>query len=158
VKNLFFKGLSKPVLLGITAFVMTLSVAALGLLTASQTISSSGTVTVVSTPNIGVYSDIACTQGLSSITWGSITPGASVTRTIYLKNTGNVPLTLSMAADSWTPAIASSHMSLTWNRASTTLTVNQTTDATLTLAVNSDINGLVTTFSLNIVITGTNNS
>ncbi len=157
MKNLIFKGLSKPILLGLTALVMTLSVAALGILTASQTISSSGTVTIVSTPNIGVYSDSNCSQTLSSISWGSITPGGSATQTIYLKNTGNVPLTLTMTSNSWNPSTASSYMTLSWNKQSSTLDVNQVTAAELTLTVNSNING-VTTFSVNIVITGTSNS
>ena len=59
-----------------------------------------------------------------------------------------------MTANSWTPAAASNYMTLTWNKQSSTLNVNQITAAELTLAVNSGING-VTTFSVNIAIVGT---
>jgi hypothetical protein len=43
--------------------------------------------------NVGVYSDAACTLNLTSIDWGNVYPRGSVSRTIYVKNTGNVPMT-----------------------------------------------------------------
>jgi len=131
-----------------------MSVSTLGLLTISQTISSSGTVTIVASPNIAVFSDSQCTQALNSIDWGAITPGESVSKTIYLKNTGDVPLTLVMTAENWNPSAASNSMALSWNKQNSILAVGQTTSAVLTLAVDSDIAG-ITTFSVNIVISGT---
>ena len=47
--------------------------------------------------NVGVFADSACTQNLTSVSWGSVDPGESVGRTVYVKNTGNAPITLSMA-------------------------------------------------------------
>ncbi len=147
----FLKGLSTPVFLAIMAIVMLLSLSTLGLLTISQTISSSGTIT---TANVGVFSDSQCTQPLSSISWGPVAPGASVSQTIYIKNTGNIPLTLSMSTDSWNPPAAGSSMTITWNREGTVLAADQSTSAVLTLTVASGISG-VTTFSVNIKISGT---
>jgi uncharacterized membrane protein len=155
VKVLFLKGLPKSVFLTIIVIVMAFSTAVLGVLTASQTLSSSGTVTVISTPNLAVYSDSACTQTLTSINWGSLAPGQTASKTIYIKNTGNVPLTLSMDANGWNPSTASNYMTLTWNRQSSSLAVNQVVSADLTLVISPSINGLVTSFSVNIVITGT---
>jgi hypothetical protein len=121
-----------------------------GLLSVSQLVSSSGTITAV---NVGVYSDSACTQNLTSINWGTVSPGGSVTRTIYVKNTGSVQITLSMTKTSWNPASANGPITITWNKESTKLNANATTTATLTLSVSSSISG-ITTFSVNIVIAG----
>jgi hypothetical protein len=52
-------------------------------LISSKTVASTGIITIT---NLGVYSDSACTQSLTSINWGTISPGNSVARTIYVKN------------------------------------------------------------------------
>jgi hypothetical protein len=122
-----------------------------GLLTSSQTVQSSGTITAV---NVGVYTDSGCTQNCTSIDWGSMAPGNSTTITIYIKNTGTVPETLSMAASTWVPSNANTYLTLTWNRANYVLNPNTSVSATLTLAASSSA-GSLTTFSFNIVITGT---
>jgi hypothetical protein len=122
-----------------------------GLLSVSQQIPSSGTVTSV---NVEVYSDSACTQTYTAINWGVISPGNSVTKTIYVKNTGNVPITLSMTKTGWNPSSANGPITITWNKESATLNAGQSTAATLTLSVASDISS-ITSFSVNIVIAGT---
>jgi hypothetical protein len=122
-----------------------------GALVSSKTVSSSG---IIATATLGVYSDSACTQSLTSIDWGTISPGSSVTRTIYVKNLGTAQLTLSMTKTSWNPASANGPITLTWNRGGTVLAANQVATATLTLGVSSSISGIAT-FSVNIVITGT---
>lgn len=122
-----------------------------GLLISSQTLQSNGTVTAV---NVGVYSDSSCTQNLTSIDWGSIYPGNSTTRIIYVKNTGSLPVTLSMTTGSWVPSNANTYISLSWNRGGTVLTAGQSTSATLTLSASSSA-GNITSFSFNMIITGT---
>jgi hypothetical protein len=67
-------------------------------LNVQRAIPSTGLVVAV---NVGVYSDAACTLNLTSIDWGNVYPGGSVSRTIYAKNTGNVPITLSRATIAW---------------------------------------------------------
>src|SRR3990170_3259436 len=136
-------------IIAITGMFLTLITA--GLLSVNQSISSSGNVTTV---NVGVYSDSACTQTLTSVDWGTISPGTTVTRTIYVKNTGNTQITLSMTTNSWSPTSANGPLTLTWNREGTTLSAGISTAATLTLSISSSISG-ITTFSVNIVITGT---
>jgi len=42
---------------------------------------------VVLAVNVGVFSDAGCSVNLTSIDWGSVYPGESVSRTIYVKNT-----------------------------------------------------------------------
>jgi hypothetical protein len=122
-----------------------------GALVSSRTIASSG---VVATANIGVYSDSACTQSLTSINWGTLSPGNSVSRTIYVKNLGTTQVTISMTGANWNPTSANGPLTLTWNQEGTTLNANQVSTATLTLRASSSISG-ITTFNVDIVITGT---
>ncbi len=145
--------MSTPVFLAIMTIILLVSVSSLGLLTINKTISSTGTI-VVSTPNLGIFSDSQCTQSLTIFDWGSIAPDTSVTKTIYIKNSGDVPLTLTMASSGWDPAAAANSMGLTWNKQSSTLAVGQTTSAVLTLTVDSDISG-ISTFSVDIIVSGT---
>jgi hypothetical protein len=146
--------LKKPsqfVLITIIAALIVLIVTTTGLLTINQTVSSSGTVTAI---KVGVYSDSACTTELTSIDWGMISPGNSVNRTIYLKNTGNAQITLFMTKTNWNPVNADGPITLTWNRENATLNVDQVTSAILTLTLSKSISG-ITNFSVDIVFTGT---
>jgi hypothetical protein len=122
-----------------------------GALVSTKTISSTG---IVASANLGIYSDSACTQALTSIDWGTISPGGSVSKTIYVKNVGNTQVTLSMSKTNWNPSTANGPITITWNRENTVLTVNQVSTATLTLSVLSTASG-ISTFSVDIVISGT---
>jgi hypothetical protein len=117
---------------------------------ATQTISSNGTVTTV---NVGVYLDEECTQNCTSISWGTIYPGNSTSTTIYVKNTGTVPITLTMTTDSWAPTNAGEYLTLSWDQQNTVLEVGDSVSANLTLSTASDTSDL-TDFSVDIVITG----
>ena len=131
--------------------VMGLMVSALGALVAIRTVSNSGSVTAV---GVGLYSDIGCTTALSAISWGTVNPGDVKTYTIYVKNTGNVPVTLNMTVSNWNPSSASSYITLTWNKEKYVLPATQVVSAVLTLSVSSSVSG-VTSFSFDITITGT---
>jgi hypothetical protein len=144
--------ISTGAIIAIAATGLFLTLLTSGLLLSSQTVPSNGTVTAV---NVGVYSDSACTQNLTSIDWGTIAPGNLSTRTIYVKNTGTVPMTLNMTTTGWNPTNANGPIALSWNRESYALNANQSISAVLTLTVSSSINSSITTFNVNIVITGT---
>ena len=101
---------------------------------------------------LGVYSDSGCTTALSSVSWGTLDPCTTATVTIYLKNEGNVPVTLSISASNWAPSSASSYFTLTWNRDSYVLAVGASVQAVLSLTVSSSISG-ITSFSFDITIT-----
>jgi hypothetical protein len=126
------------------------SLLASGAIVTTATVSSSG---VISTANLGIYSDSACTQRITTLNWGNIAPSSSVTRTVYIKNSGNTPLTLRMATTSWSPTNANGPITLTWNRENMVLAGNQVTTATITLNTQSSVSG-ITTFSMNIVVSG----
>ena len=143
--------ISTGAIIAIAATGIFLTLLTSGLLMSSQTVQSAGTVTAV---NVGVYSDSGCTQNCTSIDWGSLAPGNSSTRTIYVKNIGTIPMMLSMTTGSWVPSNASSYITLSWNRGGTVLAANQSISAVLTLSASSST-GNITSFSFNIIITGT---
>jgi len=130
------------------------SITTFSAVTTSTTLASSGTVST--SANLAVYADSGCTQPLSSISWGTLTPGGAITQTIYLKNTSNgLSLTLSMTTNSWSPTSANGPITITWDQEGTILQPAQSVAATLTLTVSSSISD-ITGFSVNISITGTN--
>jgi hypothetical protein len=117
----------------------------------SRTVSNSG---VVKGIGVGIYWDSGCTNRTSSINWGILESGSNKTVTVYVRNEGNSAATLSRVAQNWNPSTASSYMTLNWNYAGQTLSVNQVLQIRLTLAVSSAVSG-ITSFSFDIVITAT---
>jgi len=126
------------------------SAVTLAVLNVQMAIPSAGLIVAV---NVGVYSDSACALNLTSINWGSVYPGGSVSQTIYVKNTGNVPITLSMTTTAWNPAGAAGQITVEWDKENAVLNTGQSAAANLTLSVSTGISG-VTSFSMSIVITG----
>jgi hypothetical protein len=135
--------------LAITALALTLTTAAV--LSASQNVPLNGTINAV---NLGVYSDSECTQTVTALNVGTLSPGSTATQTVYVKNTGNVPETLTMTTSNWTPSNANTYLTLTWNRANTILAAGANIQATLTLTAASNT-GTLTTFSCDVTLTGT---
>jgi len=121
------------------------------LLTAQKTISGTGSIQTV---GVGVYWDQQCTNATSSLNFGQMAPGSSKNFTLYLKNTGNSILTLSMTTKNWNPTNASNYMTLTWNREAQKINPNQVLAFVITLSVASNIQG-ITSFSFDTVISGT---
>ena len=126
------------------------SAVTMAVLNEKRAIPTSGSVVAV---NVAVYSDSACTLNLTSINWGFVYPGDSVSRTIYVKNGGNIPLTLSMAAAGWNPAAAAGQIAIILDRENFALGPGHSTSASLTLGVSPSVSG-ITDFSVNVVITG----
>lgn len=143
--------------------IMGVIASAIGGLVVTRTIPSTGNISVSTPPpspppsppatvQLGVYQNSNCTTVLSSVSWGTLNPGASTNSTMYLRNEGNVAVTLSIQAGNWTPSGAQNFLTLTWNRNSYVLQPNATVQAVLTLAVSSSITG-ITSFDFDITIT-----
>jgi hypothetical protein len=120
-------------------------------LTANRSIPNSGEIKGV---NVSVYQDSACTQPLTSWTWGVINPGSSIVKTMYVKNEGNGPITLSLTTNTWAPSSASTYITVTWNREGTAVNAGNNVQANVTLSVSPSIAG-ITSFTFTMVITGT---
>lgn len=139
-----------PVILAIVTLCVT-STLVYALLSTSKTIPNTGNVKAV---GVGVYSDSACSQQVSIIQWGTLDAGETKNVPVYVRNEGNVNLTLSMTTNNWNPQEASSYITLNWNRGGHKLTPGSSVQAVLTLIVSSTVTG-VTNFSFDIIITGT---
>jgi hypothetical protein len=137
--------------IGIIALALASGLAVSGLLSTSLTLPSTGTVLAI---NVEVYWDIAGTQNVTSIDWGIPAPGDIVTRTVYVKNTGNNPMDVSLSTSGWNPAGAATYLTVTWDREGTLISAGNLIPAVITLDVSSGITG-ITDFSFNIVIEGT---
>jgi hypothetical protein len=122
----------------------------LALIQSNVTLSTSGTVKTV---NVGVFSDAACTQPASSIAWGSVAPGTSTVKTLYVKNEGSVTMTLNMTSNTWTPSNCATYMSLTWDAEGESVAAGSNVQADFNLTISPSITG-ISAFSFNIVITG----
>lgn len=120
----------------------------------SQTLSSTGSIQIQTSADIGVYETSTCTTPLTSLAWGTLEPGASQTRDCYIKNEGNTPLTLSLSTSDWSSQAADTYLTLSWNYNNLPLDPDEVRLITLTLSVHPSIEG-VTTFSFNINIVGT---
>jgi hypothetical protein len=126
------------------------SVLAASLLTTYQRFPSSGLVKAV---GVGVYWDNTFTSNVTSIDWGYLTPGSAANRTVYVKNNGDIREMLNMTTSNWSSG-AYGKITLTWDREGQLLDPGSSVQAVLTLSVSSDISS-VTSFSFNIIITGT---
>jgi hypothetical protein len=136
---------------------LVLMLTAYGAVNVSTNINSSGSIVAYAPGSslLGLYSDSACTIHLAPIDWGSLSPGATISRNVYIKNEqGAVSLSLNMATSNWTPTTANGPMTLTWNRQGTVLAPGKSTMATITLQVSSSIAG-ISSFGVQIIISGT---
>ena len=114
---------------------------------------SSACIGIVKTVGVGAFRDINCTSRVTEINWGLVEPGYHVNATIYLRNEGNVPITLSLETENWSPSNASNYITLSWDYAGPTVDPGAVMKVNLTLAVSSDVTG-ITNFTFDIVITG----
>lgn len=143
-------------LIAIVFIAIALSVVTAGVLNAQQNVPAQGHLDgsiTTNTVNIGVYSDLQATTLCTNIDWGTLNSGNIATKTIYIKNTGNITETLSMTATDWNPQTATSSLFLTWNKESAALQAGAIVPATLTLNV-ADDTGDISDFDFNIVISG----
>ncbi|HCW07513.1 MAG TPA: hypothetical protein DGG95_09140, partial [Cytophagales bacterium] len=121
-------------------------------LTTNRRVDASGSVSA--TANLGIYSDSTCQTPLTSIEWGAPTPGTSITRIIYIKNTGiGASLSLSLTTSNWDPAIADGPITVSFDKTGTRLSPGQSTAASMTLTISPTTVDIIN-FSLAITITG----
>jgi len=120
-----------------------------GLLTVQRKIPGKGRVV---TANLQIYWDAECTQIVSEIDWGQLSPGDIATKSVFAKNTGSTNVNLSLSTENWSPSTAGSYISLSWNYTSALVQPNQAVPIELQLEVSWGISG-ITEFSFDILVT-----
>lgn len=113
-------------------------------------ISSTGRIKAI---GVAVYADEAGTIPVTSIDWGTIPPGGESIATIYCKNTGNAPITMTMSTDNWNPTTAADYITLSWDYTNQIIAPAAILKVVLTLNVSPSVFGF-TDFSFDITIVG----
>jgi hypothetical protein len=89
-----------------------------------------------------VYSDSACTTPISAIEGVALSPGGTTNKVIYIKNTGNAPLTLGVTTANWNPTNTAASLVLTWDKQTTVLEPEQTAPSNISVDGSSTISGI----------------
>jgi len=117
-----------------------------------RSIPSTGRVFIVSL-GVDVFWDLECSSQVSEVDWGTLEPGDSKNISVYVKNTGNKALILSLKTTDWTPATAETYIAVTWDAEDAHLSVGGVLKVSITLSVSASVSG-ITDFQFSIVITG----
>jgi hypothetical protein len=101
----------------------------------SAHLETSGTI-VTNNPNLTIFADAACTKQISTVQWGTLQPSGSATMALFIKNSGNMPLTLTLTENNWSPATAQNYLTLSWNQENTKIQPGASQTVTITINVN----------------------
>jgi len=132
----------------LVSLLISLIICAFTLLITTNTITN---VSAVEANGVGVYWDSTCTNGVSSINWGTITPGSRVKVNVYIRNERNSSGTFSISTSNWNPSNAHEYMILSWNYSGQTIGSGKSIFAILILSVSPSIRG-ITNFNFDITI------
>lgn len=116
--------------------VLLLALGVYALLMTRVTILSSGT---IKTLGLGVYWDSQCSDEALSIDWGPMLPASTNDVTLYLRNEGNIPVTLSLNTSNWNPLEASFFVALSCNYNGETIDPAVVKEVEFTLNVSESI-------------------
>jgi hypothetical protein len=108
---------------------------------------------VASSGSVAVYSDVECSQPLTSVSWGVLWPGGVKNVVVYVRNEGVSSLVLVIAEMNWTPVDAGSYLAFSWNHWDLKLTPAQVVEIMLVLRVSPQA-GNNTSFGFNMVFEG----
>jgi hypothetical protein len=134
--------------LAVLVSLVALVVFASGLTQSSVRIVGRGTVKAV---GVGVFWDSNCTNPVSFIDWGMVEPGSMNNVTVYVRNEGNVAVSISLATENWNPLNASDYLTLDWNYDGRQLNPQEVAQTTLTLTVSLSVHG-IESFCFDIII------
>jgi hypothetical protein len=101
-----------------------------------------------------IYSNQACTEAVTSIDWGSLSPGTTKNVVVHARNEGTTPVTLTKALSNFNPTTMSTYLTLNWDYTNLPVLPGTTLKITLSLIVSPSISG-ITNFSFDTTITAT---
>jgi hypothetical protein len=148
IRGLSLRGMTKRRMIVFAAFIVLTSFSVVNIFLLNSIIGQTATKTSlqsygsIRTVGVGIYSNRYCIETVSTVDWGTITPGYSNSRTFYIRNEGNGDVVLSLLTSNWTPAAAENYMAVTWDYAGQSINPNQVLAVTFTLSVDSSITGI----------------
>ena len=140
-----FKISGYSVIIAICAFLI---IASTGILAPNQ--NNTSTVTI-QTNNLEIYTNPNCTDNCTALNFGELKPGQVTNQTIYLKNTENTSMILTMNTSQWNPTEAENWLVLSWNREGIIIKSKEVISATFTLDVNANVKGF-SNFNFNLAV------
>ncbi len=144
--------INKPTNLAFLLLTTLLLILCLALFSLPKTIQKSF---AIETVNVGVYWNSDCTEEITEINWGNLTPGSTTDINIYVRNEGTVsPCFLSLSSKNWVPTHALIYMTISWNYKNKPINPNEAVAVILTLKIAPQVTG-INNFNFIIVITGT---
>ena len=138
----------KKTLIFLSIFVILVAVGAWALLQKETRIHNTGK---VRTMGVEAYWETECINVVQEIDWDIMEPGSNKTVEIYVKNPGNSPGALNITTENWDPAVAATHINLTWNLEGLEINPGEVLVARLTLTVSLFVED-VDPFSFDITI------
>jgi hypothetical protein len=103
--------------------------------------------------DLGVCWDGRCSQSVSHIDWGRLSPGQVRDVVVYVRNEGNETFVLVLTPLNWNPENASHYLSLALNCEDTKIEAGHVAQVTLSLSVSPSITG-VYDFGFDMVLEG----
>jgi hypothetical protein len=100
---------------------------------------------------IDVYSDSECTTAMSGIEWGEIEAGEEKSVQIYVKNSGDTSVVISLITENWSLSTAQNNMDLTWSYDGTPIQSGEAIEVTLMLSVDLDCPEIIN-FGFDVII------
>lgn len=131
------------------AVIVTVILAAVIVLAVTWRIKSVGRIKAI---GVGVFWDPNCTLSCTDLDWGLIGAGELAGVTLYVKNTRNVNLTLTLNSTEYMPPEAQQYLTLEWNYTGLIIQPEQVSPIQLTLYVSLNITD-IDVFSFDILIT-----
>lgn len=122
---------------------------ALAVVVFSMTLHATGKVKAV---GCAVFFDAAATQPCTAIDWGVLSPNTAVNVTVYVKNTGNVPVNWTATASNWTPTAAAAYIAFAADfKGAVNTPPDAVAPAVFTCSISADVTG-ITTYSYDIIL------
>ena len=129
------------------------SFSVIGILQSTERVSSSGLIVQPMPPpplppppepsiDIECFSDSQCLNLISNVEWGDINVGGSVSRMVWVKNSGEADTYLTLTTENWNPTNAGDYLSLDWDYNGNPLEPDSIRQIVLTLNVSPSIQGI----------------
>lgn len=111
-------------------------------------IRGTGTIKLI---GIEAYGDPECTQVISAVNWGELTPGGFSQVVLYLKSTSTAPASLTLSTEAWSPPEAGNYLTLEWDYDGSVLQPGEIRGVLFTLRVSESVTG-ITSFAFDFLI------
>ena len=110
---------------------------------------------VETSSSLGAYWDVDCRASVSSIDWGTMTPGQTKNVTFYIRNEGSTTILLSGIAKNLNPITAEGYIRFVFGSNDQKVQAGEVKKVTCSLTISPKITN-ITNFSFDVLLQGTN--